>query len=973
MIMTKFKSAIVTTFLFYFATSQALIVFGYTPFNNYYSDDFYYNQNNQNYNWSYWNNYDLDYGRDHSWSRGANQTTYNYDNYFNNYNYNNSYDWNHSSWNQNSQNIINNQNTSWLNQNYYSWDQNNNNQVSNQINYWNNDFENNHSWNWDGGNNYWYDGNNNGWQDNDLSTNWDNNLGNYNNFWDYNYFSGWPNNWNSSSTNTQSNIFQENLWHYSNYNLDNSLNNDHISNNSNLSNPSSTNNKFSFSPTLSINKTTFSLADGWELILTGAPANQPVYICAIYNNNPLSCSAAQDLGLPAQTNLEGRWQAQGNWIKNGIPDESVLGFWTEWVYVGGNLINGEVVGGEKSNEINFNITKINSNNDFIITATTTATTSQDIQNNQNGSSLTDLLKLHNFNLTQEGKTYLHPNDPLFQSQKELQIIDFYFDPSKNYTSGAVPIIFIDSGISPHPDLLVDSNISRSFVSSDTNPLIDYSTFEYPDGHGTVVAGIAAAQTNNGIGLSSPAISTRIGSFKVFEKVTYSNGVTSFSTDFNTLSKALEYLLQINEPRFVVNMSLAFKISALNSEDGLKLIETTQKVMNALQDRAVFVSAIGNDGGDTKTYPCFIQTKNNICVGSIDEHGQIPDYGINDDINVLAPHTGWSISYNGNYIDYKAGGTSISVAYVSGVASYLWSQNPSLKPSDIKNAIINGGAPAVMAASKIGRHLPVINIKGSEDYLLNPNNRYTLPVINAIQPTGQPGRQTPETQQAKDLILSPGSHISIYGHNLSNKQQSAWPPTENLGDIEIWINGFNKIPLTYVSENQINLFLPEDDFRIRRTNNNWAIIFKKNGAIQSWISLPTFNSGINPAVFYSDNGLPIILRENGTLVNDKNVPVFGEKIKIFLTGLLKFPGYPTSNEIISGKDISINFLWPNLTNPSISKKVDYVSVDRTEIPGVFALTFYVPEIQPATSVINAFAVIKIENFIFEISLPTKGNF
>jgi len=104
---------------------------------------------------------------------------------------------------------------------------------------------------------------------------------------------------------------------------------------------------------LSINKTNFILTDNWELNLRGAPPNQQVYICAIDNRGAQSCTPAQNLGLRQTTDLNGNWSASGNW--NG--DESVIGNWTEWVYVGGTLQNGQVTGGARSNNINFTISR----------------------------------------------------------------------------------------------------------------------------------------------------------------------------------------------------------------------------------------------------------------------------------------------------------------------------------------------------------------------------------------------------------------------------------------------------------------------------------------------------------------------------------------------------------------------------------------------------------------------------------------
>jgi hypothetical protein len=149
-----------------------------------------------------------------------------------------------------------------------------------------------------------------------------------------------------------------------NYFLNNSnsfynFNNNNLENNSNI-NTYQTNQQTTYFANLSINKTNFNLNDSWILTLNSNYPNQPVYICAIDNKNNKSCTPTQNLGFSPHTDANGNWSASGNWIKNGQLDESLLGTWTEWMYVGGNFVDGEVIGGVRSNEITFTINKSNS-------------------------------------------------------------------------------------------------------------------------------------------------------------------------------------------------------------------------------------------------------------------------------------------------------------------------------------------------------------------------------------------------------------------------------------------------------------------------------------------------------------------------------------------------------------------------------------------------------------------------------------
>ena len=351
----------------------------------------YYNSNNNynNYNWSNNNNWENNWGTDSSYSSNF----YNYDtnassystNYYPinyNYDYSNSYVQSSYNWSNNN-NWENNwaSNSSYLN-NSYNYDTNASNY---SINYY--------PINYDYSNSVYYSGydsqnnlnfNKNNYQDNQYNQTWTNynyNPGNfynydfnssnyYNNYYDNSYSSySAPNNQNQQTNlnNNQNNYYSQDDY-ASNYdyfnnnstvNFLNSFNSNYLNNldykneyNYNINSNSAINSLNYQELNFFINQTEFNLNDSWILNLEGAPANQEVIICAIHNNNQ-SCSWVKDLGLQATTDSNGKWFASGSW--GG--DESVLGTWTEWVYVGGSIQNGEVVGGIKSNNITFTISK----------------------------------------------------------------------------------------------------------------------------------------------------------------------------------------------------------------------------------------------------------------------------------------------------------------------------------------------------------------------------------------------------------------------------------------------------------------------------------------------------------------------------------------------------------------------------------------------------------------------------------------
>jgi hypothetical protein len=323
---------------------------------------YYYNYD-YNYNWNYDNykSYNSNYNWTNDWKFDPS--------YLNTY-YSSNYNYNYSNFNsQNNQNSPNNYNNfnnfnlnpaqnhqnNWQWTNYNSTSYNNNFNSSNYYNNYNNSYSSylnsNQANNQDQQNNNQYN------STYDSTINYFDSLGF--NFSNYDY-----NNYNYNSNFNFLNYYNGNFQNLNSFyqNVNNNFNSFYNNNQNTASQNQNFNTQSQTDPNLSglkfsINKTTFSLTDTWQLSLTGAPANQRVTICAISNLGIQSCSYAKDLGLSDLTDSFGNWSASGNWIKNGVPDESVIGNWTEWIVVGGILQDGQVISGTRSNNINFTILK----------------------------------------------------------------------------------------------------------------------------------------------------------------------------------------------------------------------------------------------------------------------------------------------------------------------------------------------------------------------------------------------------------------------------------------------------------------------------------------------------------------------------------------------------------------------------------------------------------------------------------------
>lgn len=190
-------------------------------------------------------------------------------------------------------------------------------------------------------------------------------------------------------------------------------------------------------------------------------------------------------------------------------------------------------------------------------------------------------------------------------------------------------------------------------------------------HGTHVAGIAAAATNNGVGMASLGYNCKFMSVKCSPD--NSNG--------QSLTKAQDgiyYAMRAGAD--VISMSFASPGDALVSQ----LI-----IDQAYNAGIVLIAAAGNDNTNTPYYPAYYS--NVIAVGATnenDEKASFSNYG--NWVDVMAPGTNIysTLPENGNTYGNRQG-TSMATPFVSGLAGLVLAQNGNLSPAQVKNKIMQG--------------------------------------------------------------------------------------------------------------------------------------------------------------------------------------------------------------------------------------------------------------------------------------------
>lgn len=252
----------------------------------------------------------------------------------------------------------------------------------------------------------------------------------------------------------------------------------------------------------------------------------------------------------------------------------------------------------------------------------------------------------------------------------------------NRASGSI-IAILDTGIDyNHPDLSQKVIRGKDFYNNDIDPIDD-------NGHGTHVAGIAAASTNNEYGIAGISFSSRILAIKVANK--------TGALNYDTIAAGLDYAVGCGVQ--IINCSFGFR-KDWASEDSFKLVEDAIK--RAAIKGCLIIAAAGNDHLEECEYPAAYDGV--LAVGATDLNDNICYFSnFGNRVDIAAP--GFSIySTMPTYPVYLTSeeahlpnfdfmsGTSMAAPHVSGAAALVWSRYPTWSAQRVKERICNTVKP-----------------------------------------------------------------------------------------------------------------------------------------------------------------------------------------------------------------------------------------------------------------------------------------
>ncbi len=336
-----------------------------------------------------------------------------------------------------------------------------------------------------------------------------------------------------------------------------------------------------------------------------------------------------------------------------------------------------------------------------------------------------------------------PTDPRYEEQWNLRALNLPKAWTVERGTPEVIVAVVDSGIDRlHPELRSQlwqnsNEIAGNGIDDDRNGYVDdINGWDFSDaptmpgrgdwterdnapddesGHGTHVAGIIAAEPNNGIGIAGIAWNCRLMPLRA--------GFISDAGAFlqsDDVAAAIVYAA--DNGAHIINLSLG---------DPAKVFIVQDAVAYAYQRGCVLIAAAGNSGTAEPWYPAALE--NVISVAWLQENGRLAgDSNFGATVDIAAP--GDSILSTELAENYSTkSGTSMAAAHISGVAALMLAANPTCSNTEIRQmltasslypqgGLVGAGLPdahlaltaatGLIAQLTVTYRMPIVEIYGS---------------------------------------------------------------------------------------------------------------------------------------------------------------------------------------------------------------------------------------------------------------------
>jgi len=321
------------------------------------------------------------------------------------------------------------------------------------------------------------------------------------------------------------------------------------------------------------------------------------------------------------------------------------------------------------------------------------------------------------------KTLEIPNDSGISRQWAWDVTSAYDAWDITEGSEQTIIAVIDTGVDlDHPDLDSKLTAGYDFVGDDDQA-------DDANGHGTHVAGIVAAETNNGAGGAGFCPNCKIMPLRALNR--YGSGSLA------NIASAITYATDNGAK--VINLSLG----------GRSQSTILQRAINYAWDNGVFITcAAGNSGVSTREYPAGYSKCVAVAASTDrDVRASFSNYG--EWVELAAPgQIIYSTYMDGQYAN--SSGTSMAAPHVAGLAGLLSSQG--LSNNQIRQKLCNSAEPIAgtgteWSCGRLNAASAVANNGSQPQPTATSTSVAIQPLPTALPPTAVPPEATPSSPVA----------------------------------------------------------------------------------------------------------------------------------------------------------------------------------------------------------------------------------
>ena len=336
-----------------------------------------------------------------------------------------------------------------------------------------------------------------------------------------------------------------------------------------------------------------------------------------------------------------------------------------------------------------------------------------------------------------------PNDPLYSGQWGLAQI--YASTAWDAVTGTTDVVIavVDSGMdTSHPDLVGQlwvnpGEIAGNGIDDDNNGYIDdingwnilenNANLSDNTGHGTEVAGVIAATTNNSTGVAGVCWNCRL----MVIKVTQPSGIANYSD----IAAGVAYATRKGAK--VINLSLG----------GYSDSATLRAAIQTASQMAVIVGGSGNDNESDRFYPAASDDYVSAVAGTTNSDTKVGTSNYGTWVDVSAPGEAITTTFSGGGYG-STSGTSMAAPFASGLAGLLRSLHPDWSAHQTRSQIIrtaddiNGLNPGYIGQLGSGR----INAQAAVSATPQPELSLSKYTVNGVT------NGTPATNSTVNLVV-----------------------------------------------------------------------------------------------------------------------------------------------------------------------------------------------------------------------------